>query len=64
MIQFDQFHISVVFLCGRIFGLYKLIMPENNVIVETAKCVWVSNTKENLLIGINQNLSKILWKDF
>ena len=32
-------------------------MPENNVIVETAKCVWVSNEKEKFLIGINQNQS-------
>ena len=36
------FYISVVFLCGRIFGLYKLTMPENNVIVEAVKCIWVS----------------------
>ena len=30
-------------------------MPENNVIVETAKCVWVSNEKKDHLIVINQN---------
>ena len=31
-------------------------MPENNVIVETAKCVWVSNEKKDHLIVINQKI--------
>ena len=35
-------------------------MPENNVIVETAKCVWVSNEKKDHLIVINQNQSSLM----
>ena len=42
-----SFHISAFFLCGRIFNLYKITMPEKNILVETAKCIWVSNNKIN-----------------
>lgn len=33
----------VVFASGRIFNLYKTTMPEENIIVKTAKCIWVRN---------------------
>ena len=35
------FALLVLFMAGRLFGLYKMWTPEENIIIKTSACLWV-----------------------
>ena len=41
--------ISVFFASGRIFNMYKMTMPKENIIVKTTKCIWVRNKSLSII---------------
>jgi hypothetical protein len=45
------FKISASFVIGKVFGLYKINIPEENIIVKTVKCIWVSDSNAMELLN-------------
>ena len=39
-------------MAGKVFGLYHSRMPDENILVKTTKCIWVSSKSAVCIVGL------------